>query len=176
MGLTVLRESCVKQLLLAVACVFVAFNSHAQIQTPEECILDTLKSGSSLGAMVYTQCVKKYIIEIAPTVNFVSPKGQVGGATLKYLQGQQTASGETILPKYELTIKNDSNQILIQAMIVITNHKTALSVTYRLSAYTPIQPNSAGTLRADVLPVANREEFWKEHGWQLAGIKLVNPQ
>lgn len=160
---------------LLIAFVFVTFNSHAQIQTPEECLLDTLKSGSSLGAMIYANCVKKYINIIATTANFVSPKGQVSGATLKYLPGAVTAFGETILPKYELTLKNDSNQILILALIVVTNHKTASSVTYRLSAETPIQPDSAGMLRASVLPIANSEGFWKEHEWQLAGIKLVNP-
>ena len=163
-----------KKTTLAVVCAFITLNSYAQIQTPEECLLDTLKSGSTLGAMVYANCVTKYINEIGSTANFVSANGQVSGATLRYVRGNTTAFGETVLPQYELTIKNDSNKILIQAVIVVTNRKTASYVTYRLSAKTPIQPDSAGILRTTVLPITNSEDFWKEHMWQLAGIKLVN--
>lgn len=165
-----------KKVIFPLACVFVAFTSHAQIQTPEECILETFKSGSvpkELASMVRYNCVSVYINKMSAT-DFVLSEKQVSGATLKYLPGAKTVSGETVLPSYELTLKNDSNQVLIQAVIMVTNIETKARTYYRLSAETPIQPNSAGILRVNVLPISNTEEYWKQHTWQMVSVKLVS--
>ena len=91
-----------KKLLVGVMCVFWSFAACAQVETIEECILNTIKSGNvskDLTLMVSHNCVQKYLKQAKLwTIDLAD----LEGATLKYLPGFTTMNGSSVLPRFEV--------------------------------------------------------------------------
>jgi hypothetical protein len=161
-----------KKLLVGLIYVFWSAIAYAQIETPEECILNTLKSGAvqkELAGMVTYRCVQKYIKQMESKAKLVNLY-DIKSATLKYLAGFTATNNSSILPSFELQLKNDSHLTIIYAFIKIKNKQTNEENIYRLNAENPIISLSTGQLRGPVIPISNPVTFWEEHSWSFTYV------
>jgi hypothetical protein len=141
--------------------------SYAQVDTPEECILNTLKSGAmqkELGTMVTYNCVLKYIKQMESKAKFVA-LNYIKSANLKYLPGFTALNNSSIMPSFELQLKNNSHLTIIYAFIKIKNEQTNEENIYRLNAERPIMSLSPGILRGYAIPISDPTTFWEKHSW-----------
>ena len=78
-----------KKIIVGWLFIFWSTVTFAQIETPEECILNTLKSGTvqkELVQFVVHNCVQKYIKQMESKAKPVN-QYHIKSATLKYLPG-----------------------------------------------------------------------------------------
>jgi hypothetical protein len=161
--------------ILIVLTMLLSVQVHAQIETPEECILNTLKSGTvpkELASMVRSNCVQKYIKQEESSNQLkLADVAQIKNSTLTYLPPQLTITPSIASnPRFQLTIKNDSPLTVITVLIIVKNLASGKEELYRLTADYPIQPYGTGVLLGQVSPIAKPEEFWKEHIWGFNGV------
>ncbi len=149
--------------------------AKAQIETPEECILNTLKSGTvpkELATMVRSNCVQKYIKQVESRAQLqVVNLEHIKNSSLTYLPPQLTITPSiAAYPRFQLTLKNDSPFTVITAFILVKNSTSGKEEIYRLTADYPIQPFSTGLLLGQVPQIANPEDFWKNNIWGFNGV------
>ncbi len=154
-----------KKLIVGLMFVFWSFAASAQVETIEECILNTIKSGNvskDLTLMVSHNCVQKYLKHAKLwTIDLTD----LEGATLKYLSGFTTMGGSSILPRFEVSLKNNSAYSLVYLYITVRNKKSGQEKIHRLAAERPIMSFSAGVLSGAVVPIADVAAFWEENIW-----------
>jgi hypothetical protein len=154
-----------KKLIVGWVCIFWSIAACAQVETIEECILNTIKSGNvskDLTSMVSHNCVQKYIKQAKLSVVDLA---DLQGATLKYLPGFVTTNGSSILPRFEVSLKNNSHLSIVYLYVKVKNKKSGEENIYRLTAERPIVSLSAGVLSGAVVPISDATTFWEEHVW-----------
>ena len=158
-----------KRLFIVLGCTLSMMPAYAQIESPEECILNTLKSGNKennlIGQIGFT-CMKKYIQQVQPKFKTVDV-ASISSATLKLLPGFIATNSSSVLPSFELTLKNDSSLTIVVVVIKVKNIRTGQESLYRLNGERPISPLTVGQLRAYSTPITNPTEFWATHSWGL---------
>jgi hypothetical protein len=156
-----------KNLFLVLVLLFSA-QVHAQIETPEEYILNTFKSGNvakELASMVRYNCVQKYIKQVEGQAQEIDTK-LFAQSTMTYLPASWTnvpsIAGQ---PRIQMELKNDSRFTIITAFIQVTNKTSGQKATYRLTADNPVKPAELGLLVGQAPAVSKPEEFWKDNTW-----------
>ena len=159
--------------LFLVLMLFLSAQVHAQIETPEECILNTLKSGNvskELTWMVKDNCVQKYIKQVEPQAQSIDVN-LFAQSTLVYLPAHLTVTPSVAgHPRFNVRLKNDSGFTIIAAFVEVTNKASGHKTIYRLTVEDPIKPLEVGLLVGQVPAIAKPEEFWKENTWGLAAV------
>jgi hypothetical protein len=155
--------------LFLVLSLLLSLQVNAQIETPEECILNTLKSGQvskDLASMVRYNCVQKYLKAVEPLVENLDVN-LFSKSTASY----STGSFAMFRPHLEISLKNNSpNFTVTTAFVRIVNKKSGAGETYRLTVDSPILPSAMGLLIGEIPPVAKPDEFWKENSWEFTGV------
>ncbi len=164
--------------LYLVFTLLISAQVQAQIETPEECILNTFKSGTvakELASMVRYNCVQKYIKQVEPQAQVVDTS-LFSQSTIAYLPAYLTTTPSIAgRPRFQLDLKNDSAFTIITAFVEVTNKASGQKVVYRLTADNPIKPLELGMLVGQVPAVATPDAFWKENTWSLAAVWGISP-
>jgi hypothetical protein len=159
-------------ILLVVFGLGVSLSSAALGQSiiePEQCILDALKSAPpDSAAMIRWNCVRRYIKAVEPKAISL-PLADFTHASLQWFPSMQ-AFPNPVPERIVITLKNNAPITIISADIVIMNIATKKSQTYTAYADYPIDPNTVGTLEADVISGFTGRDFNKHFEWGYVAV------
>lgn len=186
-GTRAVMKACILLIATAAGFVWPVSAGAQEVVEPERCILDTLKSApKDSAATIRSTCVRQYIKAVEPRAVPLPTLAFTHG-TAEWFPTTSTLFG-TIQERIVVRLKNDSGSKVIAADVSLIDTKTGDRQTYKAYAAFPIDPETVGTLEADVLtnsgdPIFQdttgnaeaKRSFWKTHQWELDAVYGVSP-